>query len=1120
MTAVPTNERKITEAMRAELRAQNAKAEETRGEISGDGSLKKTGAFKVKLRTTGIDHTNADALFKEASGLRLDKYADEIAASVVEGLAKLKPDKDQDVWAVVRLVSLLHQRIAEFQLLLIDKLKRLIVSAAPMIPKEQNSSSSDHRDKLDQARINKLKPALRVLAELYLVGFPDAQTISSKKSSSASSQPLLQQLVSLLFNPATDKEFANLPLSVSFAKTFAADFCFLDLPPTQESVVPESVRIAIKTIISEYLAAASKHLLKMHKFIKKAEVSNYEHAVARGEVSEDRQERFNRAKKVYEKFVAYVTSLSASCRVEMVALIDADDVDGSSRLAIGINWAGKDDTVDPDIAIAGGPWEDEDTRAFYEDVIDLKDFVPAILIGEKHENMHAAAGDSGRVDELDKISTSIEGEGEASGAGGDAGNGDSNSDKKNENEVTTADLDLDPEEDNAAGNDEAKDTIASLNSKTSLDTFFNALANALSIEAIDKLAVEFCYIKTKTARKRLVQTLFAVPRQRLDILPYYARFVAILSPFMPEVSTNLISLVMLESFTPHNIEAICSLLETCGRFLFKTPETAKPTGQVLDIMMKKKVALNLDSRLILLIDNAFYHCNPPERNAIEQKIRSPLELYIRKLFYTDLSKKTSERILKQLRKLNWTSETSDTNATASSNGHTHRLITKPFIKPWKLKFSNLPSLAFLAFELSRYYSDFGVFIVDECLEQVRWGLETNLFKYNQRRLATVRFLGEMYNYRLIESNIIFDTLYVILRFGYENQFPEPGVSSPWDAPYDFFRVRLCCMLLETCGQCFDRGILAQKLDEFLAFLQVYIHSKPNVTMDVYYIFLETAEVLRPKLSLCKDYDEAVDRFNLLVSKYVIADQPTANQKLQIDTSANIVEAGGNVGAGNDNDESEGDDNENYEDDDDNDDDDEEEQDLNEGVDDDDEAVVVHQTSLNEAAAAATREEEEEQEAEFEKEFSKMMQDSLDSRKYDKKNAAFDVAIPTKRGVAFQQQQRQDGETTVKDESNGVVFSFLTKKGNKQQFKNVELPQNSTFVLKTKLKQEAELEERKQLKKLVLSYEDREHEEETAANAGAAVGTTVFGAQPRGNSGKGKKILLSNDRTRMNYSSRQ
>lgn len=50
--------------------------------------------------------------------------------------------------------------------------------------------------------------------------------------------------------------------------------------------------------------------------------------------------------------------------------------------------------------------------------------------------------------------------------------------------------------------------------------------------------------------------------------------------------------------------------------------------------------------------------------------------------------------------------------------------------------------------------------------------------------------------------------------------PLPGQVCPIDMPDDFFRVRLVCVLLDTCGMCFDRGAQQKKLDYFLSFFQV------------------------------------------------------------------------------------------------------------------------------------------------------------------------------------------------------------------------------------------------------------------------------------------------------------
>ena len=56
-------------------------------------------------------------------------------------------------------------------------------------------------------------------------------------------------------------------------------------------------------------------------------------------------------------------------------------------------------------------------------------------------------------------------------------------------------------------------------------------------------------------------------------------------------------------------------------------------------------------------------------------------------------------------------------------------------------------------------------VVDGVLEDIRLGLELNQPKLNQRRVSTLKYLGELYNYTLVESNVIFRTLYLLLSFG-------------------------------------------------------------------------------------------------------------------------------------------------------------------------------------------------------------------------------------------------------------------------------------------------------------------------------------------------------------------
>ena len=44
-------------------------------------------------------------------------------------------------------------------------------------------------------------------------------------------------------------------------------------------------------------------------------------------------------------------------------------------------------------------------------------------------------------------------------------------------------------------------------------------------------------------------------------------------------------------------------------------------------------------------------------------------------------------------------------------------------------------------------------------------MQVNHPKYNQRRVSCVKYLGELYNYRMLESAVVFKTLYSFITFG-------------------------------------------------------------------------------------------------------------------------------------------------------------------------------------------------------------------------------------------------------------------------------------------------------------------------------------------------------------------
>lgn len=158
---------------------------------------------------------------------------------------------------------------------------------------------------------------------------------------------------------------------------------------------------------------------------------------------------------------------------------------------------------------------------------------------------------------------------------------------------------------------------------------------------------------------------------------------------------------------------------------------------------------------------------------------------------------------------------------------------------------------------------------------------------------------------------------------------------------------------------------------------MYVLSKEKPPMDVDFMITDTLEQLRPQLSIVSSYEEAneaVDRMLLEQLKSVQG----ADGKLQEDgfedseaseSSSEEEDEDNNALINEDDEETTNSDNNNE---------------TNEGGGDEDDVVV-----LKNKKDQLSREDEED----FEREFSKMMSDSVESRKFEKKAAMLDVPIP-------------------------------------------------------------------------------------------------------------------------------
>jgi regulator of nonsense transcripts 2 len=153
-------------------------------------------------------------------------------------------------------------------------------------------------------------------------------------------------------------------------------------------------------------------------------------------------------------------------------------------------------------------------------------------------------------------------------------------------------------------------------------------------EQIDEIAEKFCtnHGSSKNSRKRLLKTLFLVPRSRLDLLPYYSRMVATLDRVWNDIAPSLVTDLeqqfhgqakfkknqniesrmrtaryigeltkfraappiialrclerCIEDFTGSNVEVACCILESCGRYLYRTKHANAKATALMETMTR------------------------------------------------------------------------------------------------------------------------------------------------------------------------------------------------------------------------------------------------------------------------------------------------------------------------------------------------------------------------------------------------------------------------------------------------------------------------------------------------------------------------------------------------------
>lgn len=598
--------------------------------------LKKCTTFVKKIKGGTAWSMKPDDIVRDVATLNLSRYVEEVVAAILEGNIKVT-----DIPVVLALCKAMHHRYSDFLPNLTQGLWTVITS------KNSDETSKNRRiyvrivtEFLLNGFTTETKPLLKLITEAtggkdgnYAVtdanvvvafvkaaGFeifgivPEAVGRYTKLIDEEDIKLVAHQKE---MTDKTDEELGRdetvLASSklVSEGKTYIAKLSVL----LAERAVSEDVSKDFLTHCKGAFNTLASSLVATHGKLQKMEKRCEQDRLLSGALTDNREKGLADAQKLKESLLRSVETLSDILDLPMPKLQQEENEEAETG-GVGLElWTkgGGEDGADY------GPFDDEETRIFYCDIPDFLTTVPPALLGLSQDEIEKRKGEN-----LVKF-----------GSGFDT--------VPEEAESENADVAASSEEQlEAAEQGEIKETEGKDATDQNKDTPHYKLMVLLEQEMpeccrreqVDDLAEKFCtnHGSSKNSRKRLTQTLFLVPRTRLDLLPYYSRMAATLSRVWGDIAESLVTDLeqqfhgqakykknqniesrlktaryigeltkfrlappmvafrcirrCLDDFTGGNVDVACCLLESCGRYLYRLKHTNEKLTSLMDAMMR------------------------------------------------------------------------------------------------------------------------------------------------------------------------------------------------------------------------------------------------------------------------------------------------------------------------------------------------------------------------------------------------------------------------------------------------------------------------------------------------------------------------------------------------------
>ena len=915
-----------------------------------DSAIKKNVALVKKLKTSAITEATSVTLKSDfESKINASKYMEECVVAISRG--KLKgSDAFYAAEVIHSMFGQLFQKNQRTEMKEMLK-KEILAIATPMSSAEAaqmaleiglgvgvglgiggdssiggqqgedlNNDDDDEENKPPTPLLRRAK--LCLLAELYLISIIDSPKCvyevvkkHAEMEYDVAPEAYLQSLSALAFFAKTysleflGKEDVKL-ISINSTEgeeKEAADDVNVNDDEEKNSVVkckPEVCEKFAQIIHEKYEKDALVKLAASVRLASAREEDVLRILKTKGEVPAQVSSAFSKATATRDALLKQCQTLAEALRVEKIPKLEDfmdDDIDDKDKnkeanrieLDRGLkqrNAAAAASENNSDVNAS--EWESDEQRRFYQDLLPIKESIPAVLLVEK---------------------PALENETDA--------------EKKRREDQESKDF--------------------------KVDALMNRLRrDCENAEKVDAFAVDFCYVATPGAKKRLAEELLSPPeltnmknnnnnnnnnamtenssnQQQNALLmsplvPFYARVLKLMSKVFPKDISDVVASKVLEKFfnlnttiqtttTPqprsnvHSssqqqqqllkqklqnvhyvselikfelidpsaeamqclqilienfervntlnaaqngaVELMCAFVYRCGRFLCKSAKSKKRANTFLDIILRLKsiVSKYLDETQVALVDEAYYAARPREVFRTTKPPKPVLFEYVKYIFVEQMSADPSLAKRQLAKVLKHCDQFDDV--------HLERYLIRRAIKHSQQKFDDAERVVRLMSKLSQNQKDIKkneliVKFTDAALEEFRFGLEQNLSHMTQRRVSNARVIGELFSQRCLHAESIFSCLFLLLN----NLEP---FNNDFDRK-DPIRVRVANVLLEKCGRFFNRGWQKKKLDVFLTYFQRYMRSK-TLSMDVNNDAVNIIKELRPQMKICESFQEAHEK---------------------------------------------------------------------------------------------------------------------------------------------------------------------------------------------------------------------------------------------------------------------